>query len=317
MTPGGGVQLLDLAPAADDFRAEALAGLRSSPRSLPCKFFYDERGSELFQQICELPEYYITRVEKEILRQHVRDIARAIGPSVQLVGFGTGAGMKTRLLLECLTDSVAYVPVDISKERLLQSAEELSRTMPHLEVLPVCTDYTQPFHLPTPTRAIQQVAIFFPGSTIGNFEPAAAAEFLRRIRASCDSLTIGVDLQKPRHILEAAYNDSAGVTAAFNLNLLVRANRELGANFNLAQWQHRAIYNEPEARIEMHLISAIEQVVSVGSDSFAFMPGEKIVTEHSYKHTVPGFAALAASAGFTHSRTWIDREQLFAVMHFT
>ena len=316
----GRVNVLDLEPVSEDFLAEVLAGLSSSPRSLPCKFFYDERGAELFQKICELPEYYITRTETELLRQHGREMAESIGANAELIGFGTGAGVKTRMLLEHLENPIAYVPVDISKQRLLDSAAELSCAMPALEILPVCADYMQELQLPKPLRKPDHVAVYFPGSTIGNLEPAAAQKFLQRVCELCGKsggLIIGVDLRKDRATLEAAYNDSAGVTAEFNLNLLARANRELGADFDQGQWRHQAVYNESEGRIEMHLISNTDQTVHVGSQEFRFSPGEKIITEFSYKHTPEGFARLAAPAGFRLARSWIDPQELFAVFHFT
>jgi dimethylhistidine N-methyltransferase len=316
----GRVTVLDLEPVNADFLAEVLAGLSSSPRSLPCKFFYDERGADLFQKICELPEYYITRTETELLRRHGREMAESIGANAELIGFGTGAGVKTRMLLEHLENPIAYVPVDISKQRLTDSAAELSRAMPALDILPVCADYLQPLQLPKSLRKPDHVAVYFPGSTIGNLEPEVAADFLRRVCRLCGrsgGLIIGVDLQKSREILEAAYNDSAGVTAEFNLNLLVRANRELGADFDLPLWRHQAIYNQREGRIEMHLISEADQTVHVGGREFTFGRGEKIVTEYSYKHTLEGFARLASSAGFREaSRVWTDPQQLFAVFHF-
>jgi len=316
----GRVNVLDLEPAHEDFLAEVVAGLSSSPRSLPCKFFYDERGAELFQKICELPEYYVTRTETELLQRYGSEMAESIGANAELVGFGTGAGIKTRMLLEHLENPIAYVPVDISKQRLIDSAIELSEAMPALEILPVCADYLQPLHLPKSLRKPDHVAIYFPGSTIGNLEPEVAQDFLRRVCRLCGrsgGLIIGVDLQKDRAVLEAAYNDSAGVTAEFNLNLLARANRELGADFDLAFWRHQAIYNEPEGRIEMHLLSEAEQTIHVGGEAFRFKRGEKIVTEFSYKYTLDGFSRLAASAGFGLARVWIDPQQLFAVFHFT
>jgi dimethylhistidine N-methyltransferase len=316
----GRVAVLDLEPVDADFLAEVLAGLSSSPRTLPCKFFYDERGADLFQKICELPEYYITRTETELLRRYGSEMAESIGANVELIGFGTGAGIKTRMLLDHLENPIAYVPVDISKQRLIDSAVELSHAMPALEIMPVCGDYLQELQLPKPLRKPDHVAVFFPGSTIGNLEPAIALDFLRRVCRLCGKsggLIIGVDLQKSREVLEAAYNDSAGVTAEFNLNLLVRANRELNADFDLSLWRHQAIYNEQEGRIEMHLISEAAQTVGVGGREFAFARGEKIITEYSYKHTLEGFARLAASAGFREaSRVWTDPQQLFAVFHF-
>jgi dimethylhistidine N-methyltransferase len=316
----GRVNVLDLEPASEDFLAEVVAGLSSSPRSLPCKFFYDERGAELFQKICELPEYYVTRTETELLRRHGGEMAESIGANAELVGFGTGAGIKTRMLLEHLENPIAYVPVDISKQRLIDSAVELSEAMPALEILPVCADYLQPLHLPKSLRKPDHVAVYFPGSTIGNLKPEIAQDFLRRVCRLCGEsggLIIGVDLQKDPALLEAAYNDSAGVTAEFNLNLLARANRELGADFDLAQWRHQAVYNEHEGRIEMHLISEAEQTVQVGGEAFRFTRGEKIVTEFSYKYTIDGFSRLAGSVGFRLARVWTDEEQLFAVFHFT
>jgi dimethylhistidine N-methyltransferase len=315
-----GVALLDLEPATSDFLDQAVAGLSSSPRMLPSKFFYDERGSDLFQQICELPEYYVTRTETEILRQHGAEIAESIGDNAELVGFGTGAGVKTRMVLDHLENLIAYVPVDISKQRLTESAEALSREIPALEILPVCADYLQPFELPTPSRKPAHIAVYFPGSTIGNMQPEVARHFLTRVARLCGhsgGLIIGVDLQKSRKVLEAAYNDSAGVTALFNLNMLVRANRELGADFDLSQWRHRAIYNQEAHRIEMHLISERAQTVHLGEEEFHFEPGEKIITEFSYKHTIEGFSALAASAGFQLARVWTDPRKFFAVFHFT
>ena len=316
----GRVTILDLEPVNADFLAEVLAGLSSSPRSLPCKFFYDERGADLFQEICDLPEYYVTRTETELLRQYGSEIAESIGANAALIGFGTGAGIKTRMLLEHLENPIAYIPVDISKQRLIDSAVELSRAMPALEILPVCADYLQELQLPTPLRKPDHVAVYFPGSTIGNLEPPVAEDFLRRVCRLCGKdggLIIGVDLRKSREILEAAYNDSAGVTAAFNLNLLARANRELGANFDLSRWKHRAIYNEGQSRIEMHLISDGSQTVRIANNDFAFAAGESIITEFSYKHTVEGFTKLAVSAGFREaSRVWTDLQRWFAVFHF-
>lgn len=316
----GVVSLLDLEPATSDFLEQAIAGLSGSPPCLPSKFFYDERGSDLFQEICELPEYYVTRTETEILRNYGAEMADSIGENAELVGFGTGAGVKTRMLLDHLKNLIAYVPVDISKQRLTDSAEALSRELPSLEILPVCADYLQPIELPTPSRRPAHIAVYFPGSTIGNMQPEVARHFLQRVARLCGKsggLIIGVDLQKSREVLEAAYNDRAGVTAAFNLNMLKRANRELGADFDLSQWRHRAVYNQEAHRIEMHLISQQPQTVRLGGREFHFDRDEKIITEFSYKHTIEGFSALAASAGFQLARVWTDPEKLFAVFHFT
>ncbi len=315
----GSVAVLDLEPASSDFLGEVLAGLTSSPRTLPCKFFYDERGAELFQKICELPEYYITRAETQILARYGREMAAALAPNCELIGFGTGAGIKTRMLLEELENPIAYVPVDISKQRLLESAEELSRAMPALEILPVCADYLQELRLPTPSRQPDRTAVYFPGSTIGNLEPEVARAFLGRVARLCaphGGMLIGVDLKKSPGTIEPAYNDSAGVTADFNLNLLVRANRELGANFRLSRWRHRAVFNSEESRIEMYLISEAEQIVCIADREFHFAAGEKITTEFSYKHSRESFIRLAATAGFEFRRLWADDEELFGVFHF-
>src|SRR5262249_35134347 len=245
------------APELADFLADVIAGLSSSQRTIPCKYFYDERGAALFQKICELPEYYVTRTEIDILDRCRADIASQLGRGVELIGLGTGAGTKTRILMEALENPAVYIPVDISKKQLRQSAALFRKIFPDLEILPVCADYLQPVVLPSPRHKPARNIVYFPGSTIGNFEPDEAVEFLRRLHNVCrggGGLLIGADLKKDPHLLEAAYNDSAGVTAQFNLNLLKRINRELGADFDLDQWRHRALYNATAGRIEMHLI---------------------------------------------------------------
>jgi len=308
------------AAAIENFREEVLAGLSKSPRQLPCKFFYDERGAQLFQQICDLPEYYITRTEIEILRLHGADMAKALGPQIELIGLGTGAGTKARILLEELRDPLVYVPIDISKEQLEKSSARFREMFPGLQILPVCADYLEPFELPLPRRLSSRSVIYFPGSTIGNFEPEAASEFLARLvelAGDGGGLLIGVDLQKDRHVLERAYNDSAGVTAQFNKNLLARINRELDADFDLNRWQHHAIYNSTEGRIEIYLISDNEQAVHIGAREFQFRAGEEVLTEYSYKHTVPGFIELARDAGFQFVQVWTDDARWFGVFYFT
>jgi dimethylhistidine N-methyltransferase len=312
--------LLDAAPAKLSFLEETIAGFSSSPRTLRCKFFYDERGAQLFQKICELPEYYITRTELKILRLHGAEIASILGSQIELIGLGTGAGTKTRILLEELKEPEVYIPIDISKEQLQKSTARFRQIFPRLEILPVCADYLERFELPLPRRPSSRSVVYFPGSTIGNFEPDAAKEFLRRLvdlAGEGGGLLIGVDLQKDRHVLEAAYNDSQGVTAAFNLNLLDRANRELGADFEPNNWKHRAIYNSSEGRIEMYLISETDQSVRIEDRQFHFATGEKILTEYSYKHTPEGFAALARAAGFKFEQLWTDDARLFGVFYFT
>jgi len=316
----GRLAVLDLEPATSDFLSETLAGLSRMPRTLPCKYFYDERGAALFQKICELPEYYITRTETAILRIHAHEMAQCIGTHCELIGLGTGAGTKTRILLEELEAPAVYVPIDISKEQLRQSTALFHQLFPQLEILPVCTDYLQPFDLPSPLHTAARKIVYFPGSTIGNFEPPEATEFLRRIVDLCDKaggLLIGVDLQKDPDVLERAYNDSQGVTAQFNLNLLRRANHELQADFDLERWRHRAIYNSAAGRIEMYLISEIDQTVQIANHEFRFRSGEKIITEFSYKYTPEGFTALASAAGFEFARMWTDEARLFGVLYFT
>ena len=307
-------------PVASDFLSDAIAGLSSDPRTLPCKYFYDARGAALFQKICEVPEYYITRTEIDILDRHRAEIATQLGPQIELIGLGTGAGTKTRILIEALEEPAVYIPVDISAKQLRQSAAVFHEIFPDLEILPVAADYLQPVVLPSPRRKAARNVVYFPGSTIGNFEPDKAIRFLRRVAKVCGAnggLLIGVDLQKDRHVIEAAYNDSAGVTAEFNLNLLVRANRELGADFDLTHWRHQAIYNSTHGRIEMYLISKTAQTVRIGDQQFGFAAGERILTEYSYKYTPEGFAALASRAGLKFQKIWTDDARLFGVFYFT
>jgi dimethylhistidine N-methyltransferase len=315
----GADTVLDREPASSDFLAEVIAGLSQQPRTLPCKFFYDERGAALFQKICEVPEYYVTRTELQILRLHGAAIAAELGARIELIGLGTGAGTKTRILLEELKDPAVYIPIDISKEQLQKSTIRFREIFPQLEILPVCADYLEPFELPLPRRPSSRSVVYFPGSTIGNFEPRGAREFLHRLVELCGSgggLLIGVDLQKDRHVIESAYNDAAGVTAEFNLNLLTRVNRELGADFDLKHWKHRAIYNPTDGRIEMHLISDADQTVHIQDRPFHFRADEKIISENSYKYTPDGFIAVAREAGFEFVRMWTDDARLFGVFYF-
>jgi dimethylhistidine N-methyltransferase len=314
------VQVPGAPPASSDFFSDVIAGLSSNPRTLPCKYFYDERGAALFQKICELAEYYVTRTEIDILDRYRAEIASHLGPNVELIGLGTGAGTKTRILIEALEKPAVYIPVDISEKQLRQSAEFFGKIFPDLEVLPICADYLQPVALPSPRHKAARNVVYFPGSTIGNFEPGEATEFLRRIAnvsGRDGGLLIGVDLQNDRQVLEAAYNDSAGVTAQFNLNLLARINREIGTDFDLNRWRHCAVYNSSAGRIEMYLISEIDQVVQVAEQEFHFHSGERIITEFSYKYAPEDFAALARKAGFKFVRMWTDDARLFGVFYFT
>ena len=309
-------------PASDAvteaFRRDVVRGLARSRKRLPCKYFYDARGSALFDQICELDEYYPTRCEAAVLRHHAGDIAAAAGPGCVLVEYGSGSSTKTRLLLDHLHGPVAYVPVDISGEHLFAAARRLARHYPGLAVRPVCADFTRPFELPPLGRGPTRRIVFFSGSTVGNFRPPEAVALLRRIAGLVGpggGLLIGVDLKKDRRVLDAAYNDARGVTAAFNLNLLARINRELGGDFDLDRFRHRAFFNERRGRIEMHLISVGPQTVRVGDTSFSFADGEAICTEYSYKYAVDEFRWLAGRAGFTLEHVWTDPDGLYSV-HF-
>jgi dimethylhistidine N-methyltransferase len=319
VTAVGAIELEDQGPAQREFLADVLSGMRRTERALPCKYFYDAVGSKLFDEICELDEYYPTRTELRIMRDNAPAIAAQIGTGVRLVEYGSGSSTKTRILLDHLESPAAYVPVDISHEHLQGTADLLSVAYPDIEILPVCADFTETFQLPTPTRTPTHSAVYFPGSTIGNFEPNDAVDLLARITPLCGSgggLVIGVDLQKDTSVLEAAYNDAAGVTARFNLNLLHRINRELGADFDLSQYAHSARYNEDFGRIEISLVSRTAQRVTIDDECFDIAAGEAICTEYSHKYTIEGFAALAAKAGLTLHRYWTDERQWFGVLHF-
>lgn len=295
--------------------ADALAGLQSRPKTLPPKYFYDAVGAELFERICEVPEYYVTRTELAILRAAAPEIARAVGPGAALVEYGSGAGLKVRLLLEAFERPAAYVPLDISCEQLDRVAGEVGSLFPAVEVLPVCADFTRALRLPTLPAGGRPVA-FFPGSTIGNFHPTEAAALLRRMRRTLragGALILGVDRPKPREVLEAAYDDAAGVTAAFNRNLLVRLNREADADFDLDRFRHHACWNAEASRVEMHLVSVGPQLVHVAGVPIPFADGESIWTECSYKYSDPALQALAVAAGFELTMQWSDPAGLFRV----
>jgi dimethylhistidine N-methyltransferase len=310
-------RLQDLEPTTQEFRHAVLAGLGEAQKTLPCKFFYDAEGSRLFDQICELPEYYPTRTELKLLTDKAGEIAQLIGRRARLVEFGSGAGVKIRLLLNALDRPAAYVPVDISREHLMMAAADLARDFPALQIAPICADYTKSFALPAPTGLHPDITVgFFPGSTIGNFTPAEARGFLaraRRLLGPGSAMIVGVDLRKDAKILVPAYDDAAGVTAAFNLNLLVRINRELDGNFDLEQFVHEARWNDAQGRIEMHLTSRRDQEVRVGSARFAFRAGETIHTENSHKYTLDQFRTLAVEAGYKPRAAWTDPARLFSV----
>lgn len=296
---------------------EVLAGLEKEQKSLPSKFFYDERGSELFEQITQLDEYYPTRTEQKIMRRNIGEIARAIGPESVIIEPGSGSSKKVRLLLDHLPDISAYVPVEISQEYLGKVVQELRQEYPDLLIKPVCADYTKPFQLPDIDKPFEYYVVFYPGSTIGNFEPDKAQNFLKLLgdfMVPGGGLLIGVDLKKDCKILEAAYNDSEGVTAAFNKNMLVRLNRELDADFEVNQFAHHAFYNKQKGRIEMHLVSKVQQRVKVDSQFFHFTEGETIHTENSYKYSLDDFKALV-SDWYKVKRVWTDEDDLFSVQY--
>ena len=307
----------DLHASAADLRDDVLAGLARRPKRLPSKYFYDARGSQLFERICELPEYYLTRAELALMRTHAAAIAAALGPRTLLIEYGSGSGMKTRLLLEQLAHVAAYVPVEISRCALAESVAQLSGQFPLIEMLPVCADFTQPLALPEPARAPRCTVVYFPGSTIGNFEPEAAVQLLGQMRQAIGpggAALIGVDLVKSSARIEAAYNDTAGVTAEFTLNLLQRLNRELHADFNLDAFRHRARYHPQRERIETHIVSRTEQDVTVGARRFHFAAGEAMLVEISCKYSPQSFARIAARAGLRVTQVWSDPEALFSVL---
>ncbi len=313
------VQLTDYHPDTMGWYDDVLTGLQKPHKTLPPKLFYDEQGSQLFDAITELPEYYPTRTEQAILDARIGEIAALVGEDVLLVEYGSGSSQKTRTLLSHLPKLAGYVPIDISRDYLWETAVSLSAAYPDLQIMPVAADYEADFQLPTPARPAAKVVAYFPGSTIGNFHPHEAVGFLKQMRQVCGDtcgLLIGVDLKKDPQRLHDAYDDSAGVTAAFNLNMLARLNRELGAAFDLDAFRHVALYNRDAGRIEMHLQSTREQTVRVNGLTVHFDAGECIWTESSYKYTISEFAKLAAQAGFQPVQAWTDDEKLFSVQYF-
>lgn len=296
-----------------------MEGLGKAPREISSKYFYDQHGSELFDQICQLDEYYVTRTEMAIMDQFIDEIAHELGKDVMLVEYGSGSSTKTRKLLRHLPALAAYVPIDISSAHLMQTSDDLIALFPEIEILPVIADFTTSFPLPESQKKAARAVVYFPGSTIGNFPPEDAQKMLSQfseLAGETGGLLIGIDLQKDIATLEAAYNDAQGVTAAFNMNLLKRINRELGANFDLDGFEHRAIYCENEGRIEMRLICRKDQTVSISDQVFEFQVGEHITTEFSHKYTIEGFAKLAAQAGFVLKHQWCDPQEYFALLYF-
>jgi dimethylhistidine N-methyltransferase len=307
--------LVDLSPSTAEFRASVWMGLGQPRKALQAKFFYDAEGSRLFEEICATPEYYPTRTERKLLIDIAPEISALVGPRRAVLEFGSGSGIKTRTLLSCLDRPVAYVPVEISRAALVGAVSELAPDFPGIHIVPVCADYTKPFALPDVGDAEGWLG-FFPGSTIGNFTPPQAAQFLTQVRRMVgggSQMIVGVDLRKDKAILDAAYNDAAGVTAAFNLNLLARINRELDGDFDLDQFEHRAFYEPEQGRIEMHLVSRRPQTVTVSGRRFAFERDETIHTENSYKYDIERFRSLAVSTGWSHRSVWTDSDRLFSV----
>lgn len=314
------IELLDFHPPRKDMLADVLRGLQAREKWLSSMYFYDERGSRLFDEICELPEYYPTRTELSIMDAHIEEMCDALGPHCMLVEFGSGSSLKTRALLEHLDTPAAYVPVEISREHLVNSAEQLHAQFPGIEILPVCADFTQDFELPESSQPPLRTVVYFPGSTIGNFDPEDALDLLRRMAGLAGEgggVLIGVDLEKDSAMLERAYNDKAGVTAQFNLNILERLNRELGADFDQDGFAHEAIWNASRHRIEMHLVSRRAQRVTLRDHTVSFALGESIHTESSYKFTLERFANLAAQGGLTVDQVWMDERGLFSVQYLS
>ena len=305
-------------PLASDLMQIVRRGLGLPTKRLPSWLFYDERGSALFEQICAQPEYYLTSCELALMDEHAAAMADRLGADVRLVEYGSGSGRKTRLLLRHLQAPVAYVPVEISEVPLRASVERLAAEFPQVPMQPLCADFSKPLRLPVSPRAARRTVVYFPGSTIGNFLPREAVGLLRKMRTEMGEgggILIGVDLKKDPAIIEAAYNDRAGVTARFTLNMLVRLNRELGTDFDLSAFSHRARYNPMAGRIETQLVSQCEQQVRLGRTRIDFQAGEPIEVEHSCKYSLEDFAALAAKAGLSVQQVWTDDGHMFSVQY--
>ncbi len=308
----GRVAFYDMSRKQESFEDALVGGLSAKPKFIPSQYLYDARGSALFDRICRLPEYYPTRTEMSLLSDYAADMARLVGPEATLIELGSGSSVKVRLLLDAMERPRAYIPIDVSGEHLLAAAEALADDYPTLAVAAICADYGDTFPLPETPGGGRQVA-FFPGSTIGNIEPEDAEPFLAGWARSGVDMIVGVDLVKSRAALEAAYDDAEGVTAAFSLNLLARANRELGADFDLDAFAHRSHWDEAASRITIGIESLRQQTVHAAGHAFRFAVGERIETEHSYKYSVDGFQALARRAGYRPHAAWTDRDTLFSV----
>ncbi len=310
--------MTDSAVDRDTFLRDVLEGLRAEPKRLPSKYLYDEAGSVLFDRICELDEYYPTRTELQILADHAGEMAAHLGAGCVLLEYGSGSSNKTAPILQHLARPVMYAPIDVARDHLLAAAERIEEAFPDIEVHPIHADFTQAYPVPDPGWDAPRRVVYFPGSTIGNFEPAAAEQLLAEIAAACGpggALLVGADLRKSEAILEPAYNDSEGVTAAFNLNILEHINRELGADFQLSCFRHRAPWNAEAGRIEMLLESLDDQVVHIAGERIEFKTGDTICTEYSHKFTLDGFAAVAGAAGLDVRRVWTDPQGWFSVQY--
>ena len=300
--------------------SEIVDGLSAAQKQISPKYFYDERGSQLFDEITRLPEYYLTNTELGIMRDNIAEMVELVGKQASLIEFGSGSSLKTRILLEHLSELAAYVPVDISDDHLHASASEIREEFPHIDVLPVVADFTKQFELPTPMVMPLRNVVYFPGSTIGNFEHDMAMDLLRVMYHEAGkngALLIGVDLQKDPNIIENAYNDSAGITAEFNLNMLQHLNRDYGANFDVDEFTHSANYDPDEGRVVIELISQSDQTFEIADTAFEIADGEAILTEYSHKYSLDGFATMASEAGFTVEKVWTDSERLFSVQFLT
>ncbi|MFP3880169.1 MAG: L-histidine N(alpha)-methyltransferase [Dehalococcoidia bacterium] len=307
-----------VATVHESFLAEVLMMLRKPQKELPSKYLYDERGSQLFERICDLQEYYLPRIEASIMQACINEVAEKIGPRAFLIEYGSGNCEKVRFLLDNIHDPVAYAPIDISWEQLAHVARGLASEYPGLEICPVCADFLSHFDLPTPKRPAECIVVYFPGSTIGNLDPISATRFLESVAGVCGrggALLIGVDLKKAPAVLHSAYNDKEGITAAFNLNLLQRLNRELGCDFQPESFQHYAFYNPWESRVEMHLVSQRDQVVHINGEPVAFDRNESIWTESSYKYNLDEFEQITTAAGFEVEQVWLDDQQWFSVQY--
>ncbi len=298
-----------------DFAADVIAGLSQSQKSIPCKYLYDQRGSQLFEAITKTPEYYPTRTETALLEKHASEIADLMGAGAHLIEFGSGSSIKVRIILDAAPGLASYVPVDISHDHLMEAAASIAKDYPNLQVLPVTADFTQPFSFPESVRAGRKIG-FFPGSTIGNFTTKEAESFLSNAARMLDAgggLLIGADLIKDSKILNAAYNDEGGVTSKFSLNLLQRINREIGGNFDASRFRHHARYNPDTERVEIFIESREKQTVRINGEHFDFKAGERIHTENSHKYDIEKFQTLARKSGFSPRKVWVDDEDLFSV----